>query len=255
MSTINELVELGLPLETAKTLVLVSFLITSLITILVFVLKAIAIRTMAKNKGLDKLYLAWIPFFNYILLGRVIGTVFLFRKKVKNIGLWVTIFSLISFIVQTFLNLGYYVQEISPFLGISSIEYGSVFVQNWMYQTGTFYMVIYYLYDIFSILEIIITVSLIFFVLRKYAPERAFIYAIVCIFIDLAFGIILFIIRNRKPYATITRTYVRPNYNTYEQYNQNNKKPENDPFPEFNGYEQSNKTSENSNSKDDDLFN
>ncbi len=253
MGDLQYFLELGLPLETAKTLVLVSFLISSLIIILAFVLKAIAIRTMAKNKGLDKLYLAWIPFFNYILLGKVIGTTFLFRKKVNNIGLLVTIFTLTSFVVRTFLNLGYYVQNLGDFFGFE-IFYESAFVQNWMYQQGTFFLIIYYLYDIFSILEIIITVSLIFFVLRKYAPERAFIYAIVCIFIDLAFGVILFIIRNRKPYATITRTYVRPNYNT-DQYNQNNKKPENDPFPEFNGYEQSNKTSENSNSNDDDFFN
>lgn len=254
MGSIQKLVESGLPVQTAKTLVLVSFLITSLITILVFVLKAIAIRTMAKNKGLDKLYLAWIPFFNYILLGKVIGTVFLFRKKVNNVGVLVTIFALICFVVQTLLNLGYYVQEISPFLGIKSIDYGSVFVENWMYEEGVFYNVIEFIYFILSLINTVLTVSLIFFVFRKYAPERALIYAIVSVLIDPAFAVLLFVIRNRKPdgFANYTRVYVRPNYDTYNNPYKGSDKPENDPFPEFN---KNNNGSENSNSKDDDFFN
>ena len=255
MVSIESLVELGLPVQSAKTLVLVSFLISSLITILFFVLKAIAIRTMAKNRGLDKLYLAWIPFFNYILLGKVIGTVFLFRKKVNNVGLLVTIFSLISFVVQTLLNLGYYVSNLGEILGFNILDYGSTFVTNWMLQKGVFYTVIYYLYDILALFEIVISVSLIFFVFRKYAPERAFIYSIVSVFIDPAFSILLFVIRNRKPdsFSNYTRVYVRPNYdNSYKQ----NGKPENDPFPEFNPNSSKNENSSNSSSSDgDDLFN
>ena len=255
MSTINELIELGLPVQTAKTLILVSFLITSLITIGAFVLKAIAIRIMAKNRGLDKLYLAWIPFFNYILLGKVIGTVFLFRKKVNNVGVLVTIFALICFVVQTLLNLGYYVYNLGEFFGFEILDYGSVFVENWMYQKGVFYTIIYYFYDVLSLIEIVIKVSLIFFVFRKYAPERAFIYSIVSIFIDPAFSILLFVIRNRKPdsFSNYTRVYVRPNYdNSYKQ----NGKPENDPFPEFNPNSSKNENSSNSSSSDgEDLFN
>ena len=254
MSTINELVELGFPYETAKSIFFVSFLITSLITILVYVLKAIAIKAMAKNKGLDKLYLAWIPFFNYILLGKVIGTVFLFRKKVNNIGLFVTIASLVCFVIQTLLNLGYYVYNLGEFLGFSIVDYGSTFVTNWMYQKGTFYTVIYYLYDILSIIEIVLMVSLVFFVFRKYAPERALIYAIVSIFIDPAFAVLLFVIRNRKPnsFANYTRVYVRPNYDTYNNPYKGSDKPENDPFPEFNGGETNNTNNTNDS---DDLFN
>ena len=254
MGSIQELVELGLPVQTAKSVFLISFLITSLITILVFVLKAIAIRTMAKNKGLDKLYLAWIPFFNYILLGKVIGTVFLFRKKVNNVGVLVAIFSAITFTVQTLLNLGYYVYNLGEFLGFNILDYGSIFVENWMLQKGVFYTVIYYLYDILAIIEIVFTVSLIFFVFRKYAPERALIYAIISVFIDPAFAVLLFVIRNRKPdgFANYTRVYVRPNYDTYNNPYKGSDKPENDPFPEFN---KNNNGSENSNSKDDDFFN
>ena len=120
-----------------------------------FILKAIAIKTLAKNKGLDKLYLAWIPFFNYILLGKVIGTSYLFRHKVNNIGLLVTIATLTSFVMKTLLILGDYVSVVGAYFNVTSITYNSVFVSNWMSQTGIFFTVIWYLYEVIAIIEIV----------------------------------------------------------------------------------------------------
>ncbi len=249
-----------LPIELERNVLIASYIISSIITIGFFILKAIAIRTLAKNKGLDKLYLAYIPFFNYILLGKVIGMCFLFRKKVNNIGVLVTISTLVCFIVRTLLNLGYYVDNLIDLLGFTGIEYDSVFVSNWMARQGTFYVVIWYLYDILSIIEIILTASIIFFIFRKYVPERAFIYSLVSIFFDFMFGPLLFVIRNKKvsSYDEFLRMRVRPQYNTYEDtYKERDKNPEYDPFPEFSnkgGNETTNGNNSGSNS-DDDLFN
>ncbi len=231
------------------------------IIIAFFVFKAVAIRTLAKNKGLDKLYLAWIPFLNYILLGKVVGTCFLFRKKIKNIGVLVAIFTFISFVVYTLLNLGYYINEAGYlFLGIENITKsitGSSFVYNWLNGQGLFYMISYYAYGyVVSIPEIILKTTLIVFVFRKYVPERAFLFIILSMLLEVflqipALGIFLFIIRNRKPmsYDDFLRTRIRTDYAYYNPKNQYTKNPENDPFPEFKN------NNENKTDNSDDFFN
>ena len=231
-----EELELYFGADVAKEVQLYSFIISSIIIIAMFILKAVAIKTLAKNKGLDKLYLAWIPFFNYILLGKVIGTSYLFRKKVNNIGLLVTIATLTSFTIKTLLELGYYVNTLGDYFGFT-ISYDNAFISNWMGQKGAFFTVIWYLYDIIAIIEIILTATIIFFIFRKYEPERAFIYSIISIFIEFMFGPLLFLIRNKKasPYDDFMRRRVVVIQNPYDNNNVNNGKnnAENDPFPEF----------------------
>lgn len=249
-----EELELYFGADVAKDVQLYSFIISSIIIIAMFILKAIAIKTLAKNKGLDKLYLAYIPFFNYILLGKVIGTSYLFRHKVNNIGLLVTIATLISFVMKTLLNLGYYVSVVGAYFNVTSITYNSVFVSNWMSQTGAFFTVIWYLYDVIAIIEIVLTASIIFFIFRKYAPERAFIYSLISIFFEFMFGPLLFLIRNKTASAydnfMRSRVIVIQNPNDIgNAYNQNN--VDNDPFPEFTN----NKANKDENNSSDDFFN
>ncbi len=227
--------ETGLPIEMERNIYLISFIISTAFTVFAYVLKALAIKAMAKNKGLDKLWLAWIPFFNYILLGKVIGVSYMFRKKVNNIGLFVAILSCASFVLSNLLSLGYYVNELSEFFGFR-IYYESVFIEEWMYQQGVFYTVVYYVYDVLALVEIVFSCTMIYFIFRKFAPERSLAYSVISVFFDFMFGILLFVIRNRKPstYDEFLRTRVRSGYNTYENsYHQYGKNPESNPFPEF----------------------
>lgn len=250
-------IESYLPIELERNIIILSYIISSIITIGLFLLKAVAIRTLAKNQGLDKLYLAWIPFFNYILLGEVIGVCFLFRKKVNNVGLLVAIATLVSFILRTFLNLGYYAYELGQLFSFT-IEYDSAFVASWMAQTGVFYKTITVIYDIWAIIEIVVMASLIFFIFRKYVPERAFIYSIISIFFEFMFGPLLFVIRNKKSsnFDEFLRTSVKSGYNTYENvYKEQNNKPENDPFPEFSNKGGNNNSENTNNNNSDDFFN
>lgn len=255
---ITDLSSLGLTVQEQRTFLLISYIISSIITIGIFILKAIAIKTLAKNKGFDKLYLAWIPFLNYVLLGKVVGTCFLFRKKVKNIGILVAITSIIGFIVFTLLNVGAYVYDIEQFLG-AEINFNSTFITNWVNAQGLAYVIVYYVYYAFSFVEIILKASLIFFIFRKYAPERAFIYMLVAIFFDFMFGVLLFVIRNRNAsnYDDFLRTRVRADYSYYDPNSQYSKNPESDPFPEFrnNQIEGTETNSSDNKSSDDDLFN
>ncbi len=153
------------------------------------------------------------------------------------------------------LELGYYVNTLGDFFGFT-ISFDNAFISNWMSQKGILFTVIWYLYDIIAIIEIILTASIIFFIFRKYEPERAFIYSIVSIFIEFMFGPLLFVIRNKKAsaYDEFMRSRVVVIQNPYDNTNNANGKntTESDPFPEF-----SNKGSNESvNDKDsDDFFN
>lgn len=261
---LNTLIEM----ENSPTVLVINFIINTIIILLTFSLKAVAIQTMARKRGLQKLYLAWIPFFNYILLGKIVGETTIWGYRIKNLGKLVCILSLISYAVLGLLNLGYYVNNFEIVFNFK-VEYSSTLLNNWMSSTGIPYTVINILHTIFSLVEIFAKATLIYYVFIAYAPERAFIYMIVSILIDPLFGPILFMIRNRDR-ATI-RVYVRPEqynnpygdkynnpYNSgYGQNNnsQNAQSIDDEPFPEFSNKTSGvDKTTENS-SNDDDLFN
>ena len=256
-------------MEYTPTTLVINFIINTIIVLLTFSLKAVAIQTMAKKMGLKKLYLAWIPFFSFILLGKIIGETTIWGYKIKNLGKLVCILSLISYAVLGLLNLGYYVNNFEIVFNFK-VEYSSAFIKNWMSGTGIPYTVINILHTIFSLVEIFAKATLIYYVFIAYAPERAFIYMIASILIDPLFGPILFVIRNRNK-ATF-RVYVRPQSygnpygnpysNPYSNsgYGQNNNSQnaesiDDEPFPEFSNKSSGvDKTVENT-SNDDDLFN
>ncbi len=245
--------------ETTPTDIVISFIISTIITLLTFSLKAVAIQTMAKKRGYDKLYLAWIPFLNFILLGKLVGETVLWGFKVKNLGLLVCVLYAVTFTMVAFLNLGYYVNRFEIVFNFK-VQFKSDFVKNWMSGAGTLFSIVNILHTVISLVEIFTKASLIYCIFRQYCPERAFIYMIVSVLVDALFGPILFIIRNRNK---INYIYIRPQaynnpygnpynnpygnpYNTpynnsgYGQNNnaQNAESIDEDPFPEF-----SNKTS------------
>ena len=60
-----------------------SNLVSIVVSLALFVLKGVAIYTMAKRRSFDKLWMAFVPFLNFILLGKIIGKVVELRGKFK----------------------------------------------------------------------------------------------------------------------------------------------------------------------------
>ena len=227
---------------------IVYFIIESLIIIAAFLFKAFAINYIAKKRGLDKTYLAFIPFFNFILLGKIVGKTVVWGKKVDNVGLILCIMTLANFVVSTLLNLGYYAQELGSVFGFTITGYKLAFVENWMKQTGAFFYVIDIIYTISAFIELFFRVSVYFLIFRMYCPERAFMYMIISVLVDSLFGVFLFIVRKRNPFDfnsfygaryTTYNPYGNPYNNPYNNdynskaYSQPEGKKEEDPFPEF----------------------
>ena len=234
---------------------------------------------MAKRRNFDKLWMAFVPFLNYVLLGKLIGKVIIWGKEVKNLGLLVCITTAISMILGYAVDLGYYVYVIEQSFKVD-VVFASNFFQTWVMQTGLFWTITYYVYLVIDIINVILTCWMIFVIFRKYAPERSFLYSLLSIFFNFTFPILLFVVRNNEvstfeDFLRMRNRYNNQNPNGYGGYNQNgsyygNPTPptnEVDPFPEFsnkpknenNGYTNENpygnNNSQNTNSNEDDLFN
>lgn len=242
----------------------VTFTITSLVIDFVFVLvaylfKAIAIYTMAKRRGVSGRWMAWVPFLNYVVLGRLIGRAVIWGLNLKNVGVWVALTAFVSTLLTELLNFGYYVDMISKILNVT-ITFENAFVTAWANGTSILFTVTYYVNMVVNLANIFFEVSMIFLIFRLYNPERATLYSFLSIFFDFLFGIFLFTLRYREPvdYAGYMRARYDGNYggyNTdYRRYD-GDKKEENDPFPEFRQIEEKSYTPPESEDKNDDFFN
>lgn len=228
--------------------------LVGLISILVgFVFRAIAVYTMSKRAGLENRWLAFIPFANWILLGKLLGTCYVFRMKLKNLGVFVCIFSALNILMNIAFNLGQYMDAIFVPESLGQLEIvGSDFLSTW-YQwsygivttnlQGMVYYLVRYLYLIIRLISVVLTFFLVINIFRKYDPKRSLVFAILSIFFDFLPGIFLFAIRNNVPVNF--QEYIREeNRKRYAEMNRNQggfggenpsyRKPESaDPFPEF----------------------
>ena len=168
-----------------------------------------------------------------------------------------------------FIDLGYYLYIIQEAFRVKFV-FASEFVNAWVAQSGIVFSISYYSYLIIDIASTILRCWLIFLIFRMYSPQRAFIYSLISIFVDVTFPIFLFIVRNNEvvTFEDFLRTrnrYYNQNPNGYGGFNQyggysqpkNNpseKQNDIDPFPEFSNDKNGNSNSSQNNSGEDDLF-
>ena len=269
-------------IELAKSM-LFSFITDAVFFLVGYIFRVIAIYVMAKRKGFKKLFLCFLPFTNLYMLGKVIGATKVWGIRFKNLGLWLMISTILTFIFEQAINVSNYIFVIERVFVGGYFEFESQLITDFLNGTGTLFNVVYYSYDVVSLIQLFFTVSLIFLVFRCYKPERSTLFALLSIFIEPLFGILLFAVRNNnhitiddflriraaQNQAKYGQWYGGSNYqgggNNYQggQYNgYNNSAPqqEKDPFPEFSNEKpkssQNNQnSSESSKNFEDDLFN
>ena len=221
---------------------------------------SLAIYTMTKKQGYKKLWVSFIPFYNLIPLGKLIGKTTVWGVRIKNIGVWACILGFVSTFFSFIINLGYYLSIVEYLFSIQFLITNE-FLYTWLTNTNVAWLIVYYASYVVDLAYIFFYVSLVFMVFRLYNPRRALIYAIISVFIDPAFGICLFISRNNPKHIIVRpqTPYAGGGYygGFYGGYNPNqqppqNQKPVENPFPEF-GEEES--KSDNFSNSSDDFFN
>jgi hypothetical protein len=243
-----------------------SYLFSILLTIVSFIFKGIAVYTMAKRRGFKRLYVAFIPFLNFILIGKLIGNIIVWGKPLKNLGLWVCIFAILEFVVGIFYSLEVFVVLAELILGaLTNTEVTiSLGVFQALITPGAFiYVFIDILYSVISLAKIFFDINLMLAIFRLYRPQSSFLYAIVSIFFEFMFGFFLFSLRNVTPtsqeeyYRNMARSRgyyyyeVKPK-NTTNGYNSTTK--DEDPFEEFSDKKSTSGGENDSSGDSDDLF-
>lgn len=154
------------PYNALMSLIYASTAITVLIylgIIVIYILGAIGLSTMAKKRGLDNPWLAWIPFGNGYLLGKLIDDKVAFGNNIiPNAKIILPVSGLIP-------TLFYYI------FGVNALLY-VLFIVVWVYQLVAYYR-LFKLYrpgsaGIYTVVSIFGFASLCFYFIRNDVPQE-----------------------------------------------------------------------------------
>lgn len=196
-----------------------------------YILKAIAVCKMAKKRGFKNWWLGMIPYANYYMLGKLAGPVRIFGIDVKNVGLFLLIFS-------AFID-AYNLMAALTFIPVISVSVITIILNTISYFSYIIELAYYICYF-----------ALVFALFGKYTPEKRFLFTVLS-FIQVLFPIFLICIMNKKPYNSFDDYYKEQmakrfgqTYNPYENpfdtkenpfsaNSQSNNNTVEDPFDEF----------------------
>lgn len=135
------------------------------IGVVTYVMQSLSLYTMAKNRGIDYAWLAWVPIGNSWILGALADDINARQGKK-------TCYGLVLLIVTAASMAGSFSMFLMPFLGLLSVP------------VSLAVMVAYYiaLYEVY----------------RDYAPKNAVLYLVLSILFSLAW-LLLFLLRGRRP--------------------------------------------------------
>lgn len=68
--------------------------------VVLWVLKSIGLAQMAKNKGIENGWLAWLPVADLYLMGTIVEEMNLFSMKVTNLGLWFPVVNMLGIMLS-----------------------------------------------------------------------------------------------------------------------------------------------------------
>lgn len=170
----------------------------SLVVVTVFVLKGIGLYSLSKINGIDKPYLSFIPFVSFYQLGRLVGSVSVFRTKIKNLGIIVGALLFVTVVFSNIIEFFRYFETLQTILNSNSFipvtdAKGYIITNETVLLT-----ILYYVNLVISLIETLLFIFLIIPFFRFYAKRSALVFAILSIFIDPLFGIFVFVVRKNK---------------------------------------------------------
>ena len=221
--------------EILPSQVLTIAIISLIVIIGLYVLRSVGLFTLAKKQNLKSAWLSFIPFVWIYVPAKVMGTIVLGRKPVKNFAIIVTVVfaltEIISFVITFLANfplIGYYLQGGKVYIAsletynesikamgfLPYIFSGSIYVKGIVYPynnlilLNTILTILSSTYNILSLVSVVLTVLVYIGLFRKFWPSR-YVLATVLSVIGF-FPIMAFVIRNKK--AINFNEYMRSRY-------------------------------------------
>jgi hypothetical protein len=216
-------------------LLVVSLCIGVGIWIGLFLLQAFGLYKMAKNRGMKKKWLAFMPFANIYYAGKLAGETSVFGQRVKRAGLYAMIGQILSVLFCTltiFAQLYLYFVEGVPTYSETETSYS----YYWNDLTGTswkmyrFYDLSQYIVPIFVLVYRIFMLILLNGLYKKYTPKNYFPLLFLSFVVPESRFIVIFVLRNKK--AVDFEAYMRARREAYmRRYQQQNPyNPYNNPY-------------------------
>lgn len=185
---LNFYTENGMTEDQALKMIVGSLIFAGVVLLALYVLKAVAIFLMAKKCGLKHKWMSFVPYLNFVILGKLAGKVRIFGFAFKNIGLFYAILLAASHLIVV----------------LESVA-SALFSYHPGATTQLFYQVMLYVSAIvnwpLSIIELLCFVTLCFGLYGRYTPDRRILFSFLSCF-NFIFPIILIAIHNKKPYES-----------------------------------------------------
>jgi len=185
-------------------IIVISFVIAFAIVGVFFILQAVGMMGIAKNRGMKNPWLGFIPIASSYLLGGIADNINESYGKKTSFRIVLPILSTIS-TISTFFSLSFYFSLIFEIFetALYNYEIGPYTMFGKMGPLIMFYLIMF----LVSIAGIVLNIMAFYRIGKEYSPQNSVIYIILPIFFGLyATGIMLFSIRNKAPW------YLQPQY-------------------------------------------
>lgn len=226
--------ESNAPLNALKNMVVIYACVFIAVYGAFFAVKAVAVCIMAKSHGVKNWWLGMIPFANYIVIGKLAGPVRVFHVDIKNVGWLAAIASGVVTLGSAVIS-GIYFGEYFVALFNGSLPVGEFFA----FEPGVTVEIIISVYNyveyFISIINIFAYAMLVYAFFSKYAPDKRWLFTLLCLFIEPLLGVFILVVRKNRAYSSVNEyyaeKYARRFGQTYDPYADPFKTKEN-PFNE-----------------------
>ena len=166
-----------------------------------FVLQGVGLYVMAKRRNLTKKWLAFVPFANLYLIGKLTGACSVFGRKMAHAGVFTMVAQLVASALVSFTI---YV-ELVLFVGYGDcIAYNGVSLDWIGLPQNVVWMASYYrncdmLVSVIGLIYELLLLILVMGLFKKYSPKNYMVLSILSLFIPYARYITIFVVRGNSP--------------------------------------------------------
>lgn len=215
-----------------------SIVLGAVFFVVMHVLTAIALFSIAKREGYKNKWMAFVPFLSTYYIGVCAQKNGVYKAKTQTISLIATIFEVLSFVACTLSYVASYIMIVDGYVHLEErtvsmlgydvgvMEYvlnPNVYLpQNmtWLYlifEYGDLYVTIW-LEAVYVVTSILVLISF----YKTYVPKNYFLYVLISVFFPVQ-GLLMFLLRKNKAqnYAEFVAEKQAARYRFYQQYYNN----------------------------------
>lgn len=222
--------QLILPDVNADALQIVVYAVVGVFWLAVAALAAWGIYAMAKNKGLPKLWRAWIPFYNIVVLAEIAEVKSLAGIRTKHAGIFLMVLQILYAVNFIFNECTYVFNDALGFYAEQQQTVGDQIV-TYVTPVGAGYVYVILSNLLIVLPAVVASFCLYLEVFRSYLPAAAMALCILTIVFPFVAPIALFAARNRK-YVNY-REYVQKRLEMIYGVPQHPVEKPKDPFSDF----------------------